>query len=444
MTNYRPRRAIKKAVDARFRADRYSHTMSSATDPIQTPLTLPCGAVLTTRLAKAAMTERAATSRHNPTPEHVRLYTTWAESAPGLLISGNIMTQRHSLESAGNVVVEDERALAQLSEWARVARSGGSHFWAQLSHSGRQTSRLVNNSPVSASNVGLSDWKLYAKPRPLTEAEIHEIIRSFARTATICQRAGFSGVQIHAAHGYLLSQFLSPLTNLRTDDWGGSLENRARLLLEAVRAVRSACGAEFPISVKLNSADFQKGGFAEEDSLQVIAWLADLGVDLLEISGGNYESPSFMDLTDPNAQPVRESTRRREAYFLDFAARVQERVQKIAAKLPLMITGGFRSRGFANETLASGAADVIGMGRPFLTDPYFAREFLSGKTESVELPRFRVSKAISLMSEGGYYNFQIARLLKGRQPHLALGPYRAAAHILWHETKKSFAHRLFG
>ncbi len=376
------------------------------------------------------MTERIARADHNPNELHVRLYESWADQA-GLLISGNIIVGRRSLESAGNVVVEDERALEDLRRWTAAACAGGAHFWAQLSHPGRQTSRLVNNSPVSASNVGLSDWKLYARPRPLLEAEIESLIAAFVRTAEICKRAGFTGVQIHAAHGYLLSQFLSPLTNLRDDRWGGSLENRARLLLTIVRAVREAVGAEFPIAVKLNSADFQRGGFSEDDSLAVIAMLEGEGVDLIEISGGNYESPSMMDLN------VKESTRKREAYFIDFARRVREH-----SKLPLMITGGFRNRAFVEATLKNREADVIGMARPFLVDPAFGRSFLSGELQAVELPRFRVGKALSLMSEGGYYNFQLARLARGRSPRLDIGPYRAAAHILWHETKKSIAHRL--
>ncbi|MCR9144872.1 MAG: NADH:flavin oxidoreductase/NADH oxidase family protein [bacterium] len=398
---------------------------------LDTPLTLPCGAVLNNRLAKAAMTERVAGGDHNPNDYHLRIYETWARSAPGLLISGNIMVQRDSLESGGNVVVEDERAFDRLEGWTAVARAGGSHFWAQLSHPGRQTSRLVNNSPVSASNVGLSDWKLYARPRPLRESEIEAMIAAFARTADIVRRAGFTGIQIHAAHGYLLSQFLSPLTNLRKDRWGGALENRARLLIEIVRAVREVVGPEFPIAVKLNSADFQRGGFSEDDSLAVIAMLERESVDLIEISGGNYESPSFMDLN------VKESTRKREAYFIDFARRAREN-----CRLPFMITGGFRNRAFAEATLKNKEADVIGMARPFLVDPEFGKRFLSGELQEVSLPRFKVGRGISLMSEGGYYNFQIARLARGRQPKLKLGPYRAAAHILWHETKKSFAHRL--
>ena len=400
---------------------------------LQEPLTLPCGAVLPNRLAKAAMTERAAGSNHNPNHLHLRLYDLWGRSGAGLLISGNIMTQRRCLESAGNVILTDERALEKFQQWTGRARAHGAHFWAQLSHAGRQTSRPVSNRPVSASSVGLSDWKLYARPRPLRSEEIESTIADFARTAELCQRGGFSGVQIHAAHGYLLSQFLSPITNLREDRWGGSLENRARFLIEVVRAVRLACGPAFPISVKLNSADFQRGGFSEEDSLGVISMLESEGIDLLEISGGNYESPEFMDVN------TRESTRQREAYFLDFARRVREH-----SKLPLMITGGFRSRGFAEATLRNGESDVIGMARPFLVQADFAERFLAGDLQEVTLPKFRVGKAIGLISEGGYYAYQLLRLARGRKPRPQLGPYRAALFVLLHETRKAIGHRLFG
>ena len=157
-----------------------------------------------------------------------------------------------------------------LASWASVGTRNGNHFWAQISHAGRQTQTNVNKHPKapSAVTLGLPGGQ-FGKPIPLTEDEIEDIVQRFAVCAKACQEAGFTGVQVHAAHGYLLSQFLSPRTNLRQDKYGGSLENRARVLLDVVAAIRGAVGPAFPICVKLNSADFQKGGFDFADSLQV-------------------------------------------------------------------------------------------------------------------------------------------------------------------------------
>lgn len=405
-------------------------------DLLRSPLKLPCGLNLPNRLAKAAMTERLSKGDHMPNELHLALYRQWASQA-GLLISGNIMVDRRSLESAGNVVVEDETALPPLLAWTHAARNEGAVFFAQISHSGRQTSRFVNAHPVSASNVPLSDRLLYARPRPLSEAELHDVVERFARTAMTCIRGGFDGVQIHAAHGYLISQFLSPLTNLRTDRWGGSIENRSRLLLSIVRATREAVGKKVPVAVKLNSADFQKGGFSEEESLAVIAMLEAERIDLLEISGGNYESPRFL------LQPVRESTRRREAYFLDFAEKVRR-----SSRLPLMITGGFRTRKIAEEALASKAVDVIGMARPFLVAADAGQQFLhepptSSRTIQAHSPR-GFGRRLSLIAEGGFWDLQIHRLARNMPPDLSAGVFRSAAHILKKELVKSLGHHRAG
>ena len=272
---------------------------------------------------------------------------------------------------------------AALASFAKAATRNGNHFWAQISHAGRQTMKPVNPHPKapSAVKVGLPGGQ-FGEPVALTEPEILDLIARFAVTARACQKAGFTGVQIHAAHGYLLSQFLSPLTNQREDQWGGSLENRARMLLAAVKTVRAAVGPQFPVAVKLNSADFQRGGFAFEDSVQVAKWLEEAGVDLIEISGGTYEQPKLMGLEGlepPEEQNVAESTLRREAYFVDFALAMQD-----AVSIPLMVTGGFRSRAAMEQALSSGAADVIGLARPLCYQPDGPKRLLEGASE---LPR---------------------------------------------------------
>lgn len=333
---------------------------------LNTPLTLPCGAILPNRLAKAAMTEGLGTPNGVPTAELERLYGLWSDGGAGLLITGNVIVDADHLERPGNVVIDrepDAAMAAALASWAKAGTRGGNHLWAQISHGGRQVQKSVNPSPKSASDVQLAlPGGQFAKPVPLSKAEIADLVQRWAIAAKACQNAAFTGVQIHAAHGYLVSQFLSPRSNRRTDHYGGSLENRARFLLEIVAAVRAAVGSSFPIAVKLNSADFQKGGFDFADSLVVVKWLEAASVDLVEISGGTYEQPKLLGIAGMEAeeqQDIAPSTAAREAYFVDFAQAMQGEVG-----VPLMVTGGFRSRAAMVQALKIGAADVIGIGRP--------------------------------------------------------------------------------
>jgi 2,4-dienoyl-CoA reductase-like NADH-dependent reductase (Old Yellow Enzyme family) len=349
-------------------------------DILASPLTLPCGVTLPNRLAKAAMTEGMADIAGRPTAELDRLYAVWSDGGAGMLLSGNIQIDADHLERPGNVVIEgepDEAMREALSHWAAAATRNGNHFWAQISHAGRQTQKVVNARPKapSAVKLGLPGGQ-FGMPVPLTDEEILNLIGRFATAARVCKEVGFTGVQIHAAHGYLLSQFLSPRSNLREDRWGGSLENRARMLLFTVNSVRTVVGPDFPISVKLNSADFQRGGFDFDDSLQVAKWLQDAGVDLIEISGGSYEQPKMMDMEgieEEVSQNVAQSTLQREAYFVDFAKAMRAEV-----KIPLMVTGGFRSKSAMRQALDSGAVDLIGLGRPLCYFPDSAKRLLGG------------------------------------------------------------------
>ncbi len=348
--------------------------------PLAEPLTLPCGAILPNRLAKAAMTEGLADIYGRPTGELDRLYLAWSEGGAGMLLSGNIQIDGDHLERPGNVIIDrepDADGIRALSHLAAAATRGGNHFWAQISHAGRQTQKMVNPRPKapSAVKLGLPGGQ-FGQPVALSEEEILNLIGRFGTAARVCRDAGFTGVQIHAAHGYLLSQFLSPRANRRDDRWGGSLENRARMLLFAVNSVRAQVGPDFPISVKLNSADFQRGGFAFEDSLAVARWLQDAGVDLIEISGGSYEQPKMMDMAgmeEAEAQNVPTSTLQREAYFIDFAKAMRAEIT-----VPLMVTGGFRTRSAMEQALKQGAADVIGLGRPLCYMPDGPKRLLRG------------------------------------------------------------------
>ena len=350
-------------------------------------LKLPCGVELPNRLSKAAMTEGLATAAGIPTAELARLYRLWSDGGAGMLLSGNIIIDKDHLERPGNVVI-DRPPSPQMHDalvgWATAATRNGNQFWAQISHAGRQTQKLVNKNPKapSAVKLGLPGGQ-FGEPVALMIDEIHDIVQRFGVCALAVKEAGFTGVQIHAAHGYLLSQFLSPRSNQRIDVYGGDLANRARALLEVVASVRAAVGPDFPVAVKLNSADFQKGGFAFEESLQVAQWLQEASIDLIEISGGTYEQPKLLGLAgmeEEEKQNVVQSTMMREAYFVDFAIAMREKVS-----VPLMVTGGFRLRAAMEQALESGAADLIGLGRPMCVMTDAPNQLMAGLEE---LPRY--------------------------------------------------------
>jgi 2,4-dienoyl-CoA reductase-like NADH-dependent reductase (Old Yellow Enzyme family) len=346
------------------------------------PLTLPNGAVIPNRLAKAAMEENMADAGQVPGPDLVRLYERWAQGGAGLLLTGNVMIDARALTGPGGVVLEDDRSLDRFAAWANAMKSGGGHAWMQINHPGRQLPASLGQQAVAPSAVPLDLGKLssmFAKPRAMTEAEILDVIERFARAATLAERAGFTGVQIHAAHGYLVSQFLSPLVNRRTDRWGGSLDSRARLLLEAVRAVRARVSPGFCVSVKLNSADFQRGGFDADDARTVAGWLNGMGVDLIELSGGSYESPAMQ------GEPGEGSTGTREAYFIDFARDVAAIVD-----MPVMVTGGIRRRVVAAAALSPdgnrfGVA-MLGIASAMTAVPDLPAQWQDSREPAIELP----------------------------------------------------------
>ena len=339
------------------------------------------------------MTEGLAGRLGVPGEELCRLYKIWSDGGAGMLLSGNIMVDRHHLERPGNVVIDrppDLEMRQALKRWANSATRKGNHFWAQISHAGRQTQKMVNAKPKAPSAVKLAlPGGQFGEPVELNCGEIEDIISRFGICAAAVKEAGFTGVQVHAAHGYLLSQFLSPRSNRRTDEFGGALANRARPLLAIIEEIRSTVGPDYPISVKLNSADFQKGGFAFEDSLQVAKWLEAASVDLIEISGGTYEQPKLLGIDgmeEEENQNIPASTLMREAYFVDFAMAMRKEL-----KIPLMVTGGFRQSIAMKQAIESGGADVIGLGRPMCVMTDAPNQLLNGIDE---LPRYESQLAL--------------------------------------------------
>ena len=354
----------------------------SHSDILNNPLPLPCGARIKNRLCKSAMSENLASVGHSPTPLLTNLYGKWANGGIGLCITGNIMVDSNALGEPRNVVVEDESVMDELRmdelrSWAASGTQNNTHLWAQLNHPGKQSPNTLSKEPVAPSAIPFSGalQKFFSPPRELTESEIKDLIQRFANAAGILKKAGFSGVQIHGAHGYLVSQFLSPNHNQRTDDWGGSAENRMRFVLEIYRAIRKTVGKKFPIGVKLNSSDFMHGGFTEDESIAVATALADEGIDLIEISGGTYERPAMTGRT--SKQKVLTS----EAYFLSYAKKIRSHIQT-----PLMITGGFRTSGGMAEAIARNHIDLVGLARSMAVDPELPNKIFSGEdyTSSVK------------------------------------------------------------
>ena len=347
----------------------------------------------------------------------MHLYQAWADGEAGLLITGNVMVDGRAMTGPGGVVLEDASQLDKFKRWARAGRSRGAQFWLQINHPGRQMPADLRQPTWAPSAVALDLGTLsrhFHPPQAMTQDVIEDVIRRFARTAQLGEQAGFTGVEIHAAHGYLLSQFLSPLSNRRTDAWGGSLENRARLLLEIVKAVRAAVSPGFAVAVKLNSADFQRGGFSVEDAREVVKLLNPLGVDLIELSGGSYEAPAMHGAARDGR------TLAREAYFVEFAHDI-----RTVAKMPVMVTGGVRRLPVAEQVIASGI-DMVGMGTALAIRPHLPRDWRAGKDG---VPALRSiawkNKPLASLANMAAVKFQLRKLSQGKPTNPQVGPLRA-------------------
>lgn len=380
-------------------------------------LTLPNGSVIANRIAKAAMEENMADADQAPSEQLMRLYQSWADGEAGLILTGNVMVDGRAVTGPGGVVLEDDRHLDKFKRWASIGRSKGAQFWLQINHPGRQMQANLGQETWAPSAVPLDLGKLskrFAVPRMMTTDLIAEVIGRFATSAQLGEQAGFTGVEIHAAHGYLVNQFLSPLTNQRTDQWGGSLENRARLLLEIVSAVRAVVSPHFAVAVKLNSADFQRGGFTTDDARQVVEMLGRLQVDLVELSGGSYEAPAMQ------GQARDGRTLAREAYFLEFARDI-----KAVAKMPVMVTGGIRRRPIVEQVLGADV-DMVGMATALAIDPYLPRDWRLGKDRAPELaPITWNNKVLASLANMAVVKFQLNKLSKGQTPNPNVSPLRA-------------------
>lgn len=333
------------------------------------------------RFLKAAMTERQSSwdatdlpKRGVPPPELVNLYRRWGEGGYGIVLTGNVMIDYDQLEAAGNPIIPGDAPFSGLRferfrDLATAAKAHGSLVVMQVSHPGRQVHARINDHPISASDVQLEDnaFGTFAKPRPMEKPDFDAVIGGFAHAAEYAHRAGYDGIQLHGAHGYLLAQFLSPTTNKRTDQYGGkSIVNRGRIIIEIAEEIRRrVADASFSLSIKLNSVEFQDAGFTPEDCRDLCAELERAGFDWIELSGGTYQVFGF--------EHKKESTRRREAYFLEFAEMIVPQLQKTKA----YVTGGLRTT--AGMVGALKSVDGVGLGRSTAYEIDLARKILEEK-----------------------------------------------------------------
>ena len=409
------------------------------TSPLFAPLTLPNGSTLPNRICKAAMEENLAVQPGQyPGEKLFALYRQWAAGGAGMLLSGNVMVDPSALTGPGGVVLQKGTDLAPFRKWAEIGQSYGGQFWLQISHPGRQLYKSLGETAVSPSGVELNLGKfssLFAPVRRLEVDEIEAIISRFADTAEMAEEAGFDGVQIHGAHGYLISQFLSPLTNKRDDEWGGSLENRARFLLRIVEAVRQRVKLSFGVGLKLNSADFQRGGFEFEDARQVVEWLNGHGLDFVELSGGSYESPAMQ------GNPQEGSTGERETYFIDFARQIAK-----VADMPIMVTGGITKMEVAEAALAKDEAgfgvQLLGIARALASDPALPKHWREGTHADVALPQAGMKNpSLNGLATMALTKQQLEKMAKGKAPGDGGSAVIALVADQWRASRRAKSYR---
>lgn len=333
------------------------------------------------------MTERLSSwDQHDPTKRGVpskgliKVYEEWGKGGYGIILSGNTMINPVDLEAPGNPIMNEkldtpDRAAA-FEEMAQKAKAHGSLFITQLSHGGRQVANIVTKNPVSASDIKLDDrmGMQFEKPTPLTKEGIQDVINQFTYAAKYAYEHGSDGVQLHAAHGYLLSQFLAGSTNKRTDEYGGALHNRARIIYEAFTSIRKAVpDPKFILAIKINSVEFQEDGFSSEDCREVCSELEKLGVDVIELSGGTYEELGFAH--------KKESTKQREAFFLEFSDIIRKGLSKDKPST-IWVTGGFRTAQAMVNAVENGSTQGIGLARPATDEFDLPNKLISGQVPS--------------------------------------------------------------
>jgi 2,4-dienoyl-CoA reductase-like NADH-dependent reductase (Old Yellow Enzyme family) len=366
-------------------------------DVLGKPLELPCGVILKNRLVKAPMSDSLGNGEGDPTATQIRLYERWAEGGAALSIIGEVQGDPRFPEKPGNLVLglnTNQQALQSLSRRAMI---DGAHLWPQLGHAGA-LSHLPISQPKGPSALSIGDFRCAG----MSIDEVKKLPYLYAKTAGYAKAAGFSGIQIHAGHGFLLSQFLSPLFNLRSDGYGGSIEARCRIVIEVVAEVRRAVGPTFPIGIKINSTDKLEGGLTQDDALEVVRLLDQTSIDLIDISGGTY-FPGAKASSDGSS---------RGPYFLDFTRRAKE-----VTNVPLMVTGGFKKREQAVSAVDSGAADMVGIARAMVLNPRLAEVWLTKDGGNPDFPKFESAPPGGITA---WYTMRLTALGEDRENEFTL------------------------
>ncbi|WP_412973096.1 NADH:flavin oxidoreductase/NADH oxidase family protein [Glaciecola sp. MF2-115] len=379
-----------------------------------TSLNLPNGLKLKNRFVKAAMEENMAEENQLPGTALKNLYAAWAKGGVGMIITGNVMVDKMAMTGPGGVALDASSPLEPFIAWADIAKQNNTTVIMQINHPGRQVFKKMGGKVLSPSNIALNMGKhssLFQQPKAMSSTEIEDVIARFTITAKRAQEAGFDGVEIHAAHGYLISQFLSPLTNVRDDQWGGELQARASILYEIIRRIRAECGSLFIVSVKLNSADFQRGGFDVEDAIEVVKYLNTMNLDFIELSGGSYEAPAMQGKSGD------ERTLAREAYFLTFAKEIAQH-----SHIPVMTTGGVKRYSVANEVLQNGM-ELVGLASALAFNPALINQWTVDQDILGFIPSTSwKDKTLSGLANMALVKRQLRRLGAGKKPKINSSP----------------------
>lgn len=360
---------------------------------IDRPLRLPCGTVLKNRLVKAAMSDSLGDGRGDPTDRQIRVYERWAEGGVALSLIGEVQTNPQFPEKPGNLVLGLKSDLAGLQRLAERGSSDGAQIWPQLGHAGALAHSPIS-SPKGPSPLDVAGLRCEG----MTPDDIRALPEAYAGAAAIALRAGFGGVQIHAGHGFLFSQFLSPLFNKRTDAYGGSVENRFRVIGEVIDAVRNAVGPDVPIAIKINATDKLEGGLSEAEALEVVRLLDRTSVDLIDVSGGTYF---------PGAPASSDGVSATGPYFADFSRRA-----KRLTDIPVMLTGGIKSRAEAVAVIENGIADALGLARTMVLEPGLANNWLGGTGGDPVFPAFDAPPAGAVTA---WYTMRLTALGDGTE-----------------------------
>lgn len=375
------------------------------------------------RFVKVAMNEALGNFNLQPKRKIINLYRQWAIGGTGLIITGNVMVDRNNLAEPGNIVVDERSNMSKLRDWAEAAKTNGARVVMQINHPGKQSPKTMNKKPVAPSaipirgDIGIA----FNPPRALTHEQVENLAIKFITTALVAKEAGFDGVEIHAAHGYLINQFLSARDNIRTDEYGGNLENRMRFLKEVYLGIRKACGEDFIIGVKINSDDYVEGGFNQEESAKVIKKMTELGIDFIEISGGSYENPKMSEETDKDNENV---------FFGEFSKKVKKEIE-----VPVIVTGGIRSYETMKNILDDNIADFIGLGRPLAIETDIPNKIANGSYTTVNSNHIstgikdldkKASKILGII----YYEQMMDNIAKGKEVKQTNNAWPALLHAV--------------